>query len=425
MQWSPIQVQALDAVGRWLKTGSDGPQVFRLFGYAGTGKTTLAKHLAESAGRVGFATFTGKAAHVLRSKGCLGAQTIHSLIYQPRERGTFRLDDLKKQLEALQESLMEEAAERRAEGQDVPANFISSNDNVRDLQRQIIEESKSNRKPLFELKAETSALREMDLLVVDECSMVGDEMAHDLLSFGVKILVLGDPMQLPPISGSGFFVNAKPDVLLTEIHRQAEGNPIIALATRIRNGHALTIGKYGQTEIIHRSEAAGRREELYLGHDQILVGTNKMRRGINDECRKLLGRPQTPFPVIGDKLVCLRNNGNLGLLNGSLWKVREAHQPVMNRIALGIDPADGVGMPLTCAAHEQYFTGRDEEIPFYERKEAEAFDFGYALTTHKAQGSQWGSVLVLDESGVFKENADRWLYTAVTRAADRVTVVKL
>ena len=92
---------------------------------------------------------------------------------------------------------------------------------------------------------------------------------------------------------------------------------------------------------------------------------------------------------------------------------------------LGIDPADGVGMPLTCAAHEQYFTGRDEEIPFYERKEAEAFDFGYALTTHKAQGSQWGSVLVLDESGVFKENADRWLYTAVTRAAERVTVVKL
>jgi exodeoxyribonuclease-5 len=83
MQWSPQQDAALTAVSRWLKAGDR--QVFRLFGYAGTGKTTLAKHVAESAdGGVAFAAFTGKAAHVMRGKGCFGASTIHSLIYRSR-----------------------------------------------------------------------------------------------------------------------------------------------------------------------------------------------------------------------------------------------------------------------------------------------------------------------------------------------------
>jgi ATP-dependent exoDNAse (exonuclease V) alpha subunit len=418
MEWSPQQTRALDAVGRWLQTGSDGPQVFRLFGFAGSGKTTLAKHLAATAGGlVGFAAFTGKAAHVLRSKGCSGAQTIHSLIYQPRDRGTMRLDDLKKQLEALLEQLHEEKPDVT---EDMLEAWLNSNENVRELRRQIEGEKKAGRKPLFELKVETSALREMDLLVVDEVSMVGEEMAHDLLSFGKKILVLGDPAQLPPVKGIGFFTEAEPDILLTEIHRQARDNPIIAMATDIRQGRALKVGTYGDSRVITRAQAD---KGLYTSHDQMLVGTNKMRRGCNDEFRRLLGRNATPFPVAGDKLVCLRNNGLLGLLNGSLWNVKKASQPHMNRIALDIDPFDGVGQPMSCVAHQQHFVG--EEVAFYEMKEAENFDYGYALTVHKAQGSQWGSVLILDESGSFREHADRWLYTAVTRAAERVTVVKL
>lgn len=423
MKWSPQQVQALDAVGEWLKTGSDGQQVYRLFGYAGTGKTTLAIHLAQTAGgRVGFAAFTGKAAHVMRSKGCVGAQTIHSLIYQPRERGTSRLTDLEKQLEALLEDL-------KAERPDIPVDkvegWLNSNDNVRELRREIEDEKKSGRRPLFELKVESSALREMDLLVVDECSMVDERMAHDLMSFGKKILVLGDPAQLPPVKGSGFFTEADPDTLLTEIHRQARDNPIIDMATRIRNGEALKIGEYGSSRVIHKSTAREDREGIYLGHDQMLVGTNKMRRGCNDEYRKLLGRGESPHPIAQDKLVCLRNNGLLGLLNGSLWRVKKATPPHMFRIGLDIEPFDGVGVNLSCVAHENYFLGTEDKIPFYEMKEAESFDYGYALTVHKAQGSQWGSVLVLDESGSFKQDADRWLYTAVTRAAERVTVVKL
>ena len=84
MSWSPQQDAALKAVAEWLRRG-DRP-VFRLFGYAGTGKTTLAKHIAEDVdGEVAFGAYTGKAALVLRSKGCPDASTIHSMIYRSRE----------------------------------------------------------------------------------------------------------------------------------------------------------------------------------------------------------------------------------------------------------------------------------------------------------------------------------------------------
>ena len=68
------------AVSNWLKD-KNGPQVFRLFGWAGTGKSTLARYLAEGVRSVKYAAFTGKAALVMRKKGCRGASTIHSLIY--------------------------------------------------------------------------------------------------------------------------------------------------------------------------------------------------------------------------------------------------------------------------------------------------------------------------------------------------------
>src|SRR3984957_20111890 len=83
-EWSREQADAIDQVGRWLKQGE--PRVFRLFGYAGVGKTTLARHIAEGArGETAFAAFTGKAALVMRSKGCAGATTIHALIYRASE----------------------------------------------------------------------------------------------------------------------------------------------------------------------------------------------------------------------------------------------------------------------------------------------------------------------------------------------------
>ncbi|MDB5592085.1 AAA family ATPase, partial [Enterovirga sp.] len=196
MSWSPQQDEALKAVARWLAVG-DRP-IFRLFGYAGTGKTTLARHVAEGVdGDVLFAAFTGKAALVLREKGCPDASTIHSLIYRTR-----------------------------GEGETGPRFVV-------------------NRQ---------SAAAKAKLLVIDECSMVDEDLGRDLLGFGTPVLVLGDPAQLPPVKGAGYFTEHPPDAMLTEVHRQAKDDPIIDLSVRVREGGTLAPGQYGESRVISRRE---------------------------------------------------------------------------------------------------------------------------------------------------------------------------
>jgi ATP-dependent exoDNAse (exonuclease V) alpha subunit len=257
------------------------PQLFRLFGYAGTGKTTLARHLAAHIdGEVKFAAFTGKAALVMRAKGCGGASTIHSLIYRARESG---------------------------------------------------EET-----PNFELWDDSPASR-ASLIVIDECSMVDAELGRDLMSFGVPVLVLGDPAQLPPIAGGGFFTDAEPDAMLTEVHRQAQDDPIVRLSMQVREGQRLIPGEYGRTSVVTKDAFDPQRA---LQTDQILVGRNNTRRAYNARLRQRRGFDD-PLPLAGDKLVCLRNNRKKGLFNGGLWNV--AQRPTTRRqiLKLRLTPDEG------------------------------------------------------------------------------------
>ncbi|MCR5859459.1 ATP-dependent RecD-like DNA helicase [Mesorhizobium sp. J428] len=375
MDLSPQQDAALVAVGRWLQSGR--PQVFRLFGYAGTGKTTLARYFAEHVeGQVQFAAFTGKAAQVLRSKGATNARTIHSLIYRPKG---------------------EEAVEDETTG-------------------------KTSMSPTFSLNRQ-SPIAKAKLVIIDECSMVDEQLGRDLLSFGTPVLVLGDPAQLPPISGGGFFTEHEPDHLLTEIHRQAQDNPIIRLALDVREGREFMHGDYGSAQVIGKDQVT---QDLVLEADQVLVGTNRTRRRYNARLRELKGF-SADYPQAGDKLVCLRNDPAKGLLNGSLWKVmtssRETVKPGINLLVSPEedDPDRGVAkIKLLKAA----FESPEEEIPWQQKKRFDDFDYGYALTVHKAQGSQWDNVVLFDESWAFKETRQRWLYTAITRAAKRLTVVR-
>ena len=375
MQFSPQQDEALKAVARWLKEGR--APLFRLFGYAGTGKTTLARHFAEHIeGQVQFAAFTGKAAQVLRSKGAVNARTIHSLIYRPRG---------------------EEAVEDETTG-------------------------KTSINPTFSLNRQ-SPVAKAALMVIDECSMVDEQLGRDLMSFGTPILVLGDPAQLPPISGGGFFTDHEPDHLLTEIHRQAADNPIIRMAMDVREGRELAYGDFGAARVITRNEVD---QDLVLAADQVLVGTNRTRRRYNQRLRELKGF-NAAYPQAGDKLVCLRNDPAKGLLNGSLWKVmtssRETVKPGINLLVSPEedDPDRGVAkIKLLKAAFED----PEADIPWQQKKRFDDFDYGYALTVHKAQGSQWDEVVLFDESFAFKDTRQRWLYTAITRAAERLTVVR-
>jgi ATP-dependent exoDNAse (exonuclease V) alpha subunit len=367
--FSPQQDDALLAVSRWLKDAAKAraPQVFRLFGYAGTGKTMLARHIAEGIdGDVKFAAFTGKAALMMKARGCEGASTIHSMIY-------------------------------RSKGDD-------------------------DGDPLFTLN-KNSEVAKAALVIVDECSMVDEELGKDLLSFGTPLLVLGDPAQLPPVKGGGFFTESEPDIMLTEVHRQAVDNPIIRLSMTIREGGRLQPGRYGESRVARRGEI-GREEmaELVLGFDQVLVGRNKTRRDFNTRMRQLMGRAD-PMPLAGDKIVCLRNDRNKGLLNGQTFIVRAVGKARSGMVTMRVEPEDGTGLTAKVSVLPEFFQGTEEALPWKVRKESDEFDYGYALTVHKAQGSQWDKLVLFDESFAFREHRDRWLYTALTRAAEKVVVV--
>jgi exodeoxyribonuclease V len=362
--FTPQQDAALIAASNWYKAERGRASIFRLFGYAGTGKTTLARHFAEGIdGKVLFAAFTGKAACVMRSKGCPSATTIHSLIYKPRDT--------------------------------------------------------DEEMPSFELWNDAPASR-AKLIVIDECSMVDAELARDLMSFGAPLLVLGDPAQLPPIQGGGFFTDAKPDAMLTEVHRQARDNPIVRLSMEIRAGNPLPLGRYGETQVIHRSELEPQR---VLQADQVLVGRNVTRRAYNTRLRERRGLADL-LPMAGDKLVCLRNNRRKGLFNGGLWTVKERPKPRRQILRMRLQPDEDItDRMVKVSVRPECFTGQIDQLDWPLRKRFDEFDFGYVLTVHKAQGSQWDEVVLFDESSAFPDSRERWLYTGVTRAAKRLTVV--
>jgi len=363
VEWSPQQDEALQAVSRWLKD-KNGEQVFRLFGWAGTGKSTLAVHLAQGVKSVKYAAFTGKAALVMRRYGAKGASTIHSLIYT---------------LVSDQES-----------------------------------------EPKFVLDPESEAAT-ADLIVIDEVSMVDENLGRDLLSFGTKVLVLGDPFQLPPVQGAGFFTSAEPDIMLTEIHRQARDNPIIRMSVDIREGDYLENGRYGESKVISRGEVDSAEVQEA---DQVLVGRNKTRLDYNDRLRELKGLPRHE-PVIGDRLVCLRNNPVKKLLNGQIWTIDEVKKRPGGRYSMTLDADDpGIRSQAKVITHGAFFSGEEDTLSWPERRRVDEFTFGYCLTVHKAQGSQWDNVYLFDESYVFREDRRRWLYTGVTRASERITVVR-
>jgi exodeoxyribonuclease V len=242
--WSPQQERALRAIRRWLKESDQ--QVFRLFGYAGTGKTEIAREIGRNVPSARFAAFTGKAAQVLRQKGCDPVSTIHRLIYHSEfdeEKGTFV----------------------------------------------------HKRKPIAD---------DVRLIIVDEASMVDRELARDLLALRRKLLIIADPGQLPPPNGrAGFFMDDDPDAMLTEIHRQAEHSPIIRLADTIRRGGNLPRVGYragNELRICDREE--------FGQHDVVLVGTNDMRRIRNSRLRAHFGyarlcESRVP-PKKGECVVC-------------------------------------------------------------------------------------------------------------------------
>jgi len=374
---SPSQEDAIRAALRWI-ADPRAPQVFLLAGVAGSGKSTIAREIVAESGRPWlYAAFTGKAALVMERKGCLGARTIHSTIYRP-------------------------------EGDPI----------VQDGGR--IE-------PIFRLR-DDSPLADAFGIVIDEGSMVDEEIGRDLLRFGKRILVLYDPAQLPPIEGAGFFTAREPDVVMTEVHRQARDSGILELATFVREGGDLftRVGwRRDDCEVVSRdSIAPADLMQRMVAADQVIVGRNDTRHRLNNLYRRIC-QVSEPLPIEGDKVICLRNEHKTGLFNGSMWRVLSSTQAGPSTLDLEIETLDGLSPGrLTSRTWYHHFLAREPELVAMGVVRAGflEFDYGYFITGHKSQGSQWDHVVVYDESHVFREHRDKWLYTAITRAAKRLLV---
>lgn len=408
------QQNAKNFIVEWFLHTDD--QVFVLSGYAGTGKTFLINHVIkdvlylEAGTEAVFVTPTGKAATVLAQNGTV-AGTVHSLIYI-RNEDDFDVDE---------------------NGEIIEREELSF------YKREKIDEK-------------------IRLIVIDEASMVNETVLNDLLSFGVKCLFCGDSAQLPPVNGACPLLTT-PHYTMKEIVRQAKDNPIIQLATMARQGDLIAYGNYGDKAcVISRHAFRGKeRERFLLKADQIICGRNSTRASINDEIRQYKGIGETQFPVENEKLICTLNDWEkpldehkkFFLVNGLIGTASNV-QEGMDGLAImdfKVDFAkESVRVPFDTGiflngkynhhygeravmfadgtvAHEDNFTllhrlkvVNDEPIC--------RFEFAYAVTCHKAQGSEFDFVIVFDESWAFGEEKNRWLYTAITRAKEKLLIIR-
>ncbi len=408
---TPKQAHAKDEVLRWYEDPSS-KQTFYFAGYGGTGKSTCVEHIVqEIRGKVLFAAFTGKAASVMRKKGCASATTIHRLAYRvagdpPTPEQVAKLRDEIKRLYAVND----------------PGAHATADKLVEELKHSE-QESKRNG-PRFSLN-EASEIKYAKLVVIDECSFVDNRVGQDLESFGTKLLVLGDPAQLPPVYGQGYFTSREPDVFLDEILRQELDNPIRQLCEKARRGDRLTYGKYGDSEVVPYGDPCV--QDRVLAADIVIVGRNRTRHACNAKIRRLLGRAESPAPVEGDRVICLRNDHDLGILNGTQWKVDRC-LPDLDKLTAKIEitSVDDEDRPDTieCETWLHHFMAREDELQNVERRKRAELDFGNAVTCHRSQGSEWPNVVVFDEASAFGSNASKWRYTAFSRASKQLTVVQ-
>lgn len=389
--------------------------------------------------RMAFAAPTGKAAKVMGDK--MRAQginqrpkTIHSLIYQPKLQ---KADVLEREYD-----LVEDEIDRLKKGMMAPpsGNLEADLDELKRKLKIIAKDLKrayQTNDLRFSLNPESELVTgNIQLIVLDEGSMVGEEIANDLFSFEIPILVMGDPGQLQPVGDDpGYFVpDDLPDFFLTEVHRQAQDNPIIRLATMVRKGQRPDYGDYGDGVLV----IPRKKDDFTLDPEseaQIIVGKNATRWKITSKIRKAAGF-DTVLPCKGEPLLICKNHKEYPeLINGL---------PVFSYIDHG-DAREGnnrficefweeeqdktyrcytyQGLFEEHVGRERNFATAPDRQAHWSRKNDTHIDFAWAITCHKAQGSQWDDVIVHDESNVFRNESDKWLYTAITRAAQRLVIV--
>ena len=400
--FSPEQDAALAKISRWRKSRE---QSFLLTGAAGTGKSTIAKAAGGDldARDVIYCSPTGKGADALRKRSNVPATTVHRALYKPEGHDGGVLAKM--------------AAELLAAESAVPPDigYVKALRNKLQIARAKIGGPKW-RVP------DDAPVKYARLVVVDECFMLSAQIIKDLMIHARALLFLGDPHQLPPVAGACPLSDRKPEVHLTQIHRQALENPILAAATAIREGKPLpresSSNSFGSYTYLPKMETTW---ENYRDVEQIIVGLNSTRRGFNKNYRKRLGHDG--LLIENDRLMFLNNAHEMEIFNGSvgtldaIYQVEDSDEHGVHELNVTLN--DGRRIPaipswdgvIRGLGHRE---GPRDYIPV---------DYSYAITCHKAQGSEYDSILVYDEAFGDADTQRRWMYTAITRAREHCTVV--
>lgn len=479
---SPDQLEVYESIIGWTRErGPDDTDVLTLGGYAGSGKSTLVSLVAQQLRPpIAFCAYTGKASSVLKRKLAaagiftVGVQkskdgfasveqrpycgTIHSLIYRPCAcREPMAVTVLKPcPVEDCGTEMRETVGGitcARGHGGVVEREDFAA---IKPKTHFVYAEKNADGKCSMCFGKEWLRRETLDrpysLIIVDEASMVDDTMLKDLRTYTIPILAVGDHGQLPPVGGMGSLMR-DPHLRLEKIHRQAEGNPIIALSKMIREqgripesleGDAVVFKRLKQVELLieERYEQAGPEDLLKMG---LACYTNRRRMGLNIAARRSLGfaRRGNELPRAGEHVVCLRNmkgtggappiyNGMRGVLTGNAELRKDSDRQIVASVGFPDDDIEARQYEMLLAQFNRektYGTLEDlaKETGYHSWSAAGAlFDFGYAMTVHKMQGSQYEDLVVLVErpGPVGEEDWRRWLYTAVTRASDKLTVLR-
>lgn len=381
MELSKDQEVALSAIYAWVHTSNP---ILTLGGFAGTGKSFLISRMLEELKtlHINVCAFTGKAASVLRAKG-VSATTMHALIYQPEEWCSY--------CERVVEKSGKQCFECGKES--VKTRFI--------------------RVPFID----------SDLVIVDEASMLNLSHVQDLQELAPKVLYVGDHGQLEPI-GEDPGIMRNPQIRLEKIHRQAETSQIISFAHHVRlqrDPSSWSAAKQVRVSSAHEDGVTLHRDRptgnILNQFDIVICGYNNTRLAVNSSIRKLRGF-KDELPEIGERLICLQNDSDLGIFNGLLVTVIKRHDNKNYWDYQKYDLADDTGKEyFEVPVHPDQF-GKERRLDRV-KKGLGMFDYGYCLTTHKSQGSAWDKVAVLEQIGSSWEKS-RWRYTAATRAAKQL-----
>lgn len=372
--FTPHQQAALAEIAEWMNSDK---QVYQLTGLAGTGKTYVG---VEAVKRYeGYPTaFSGRVAANFSKKAGVEGGTLHNLLYTPQK--------IRKPIYDLDGKIV-------------------------DWKTEIIYAYKEN-----------NSLQGW-FVVVDEAGMIDQKLGSDLLATGAKVLTLGDLGQLPPPGGPRFF--REPDFIFTEIMRQAKDSGIIVQSWAVRNG-----GDYvddGRDVLVIHPGKRDKRfhvpDETVLWADAVLVWTNSSRVAHNERIRKLHG--YHGIPRKGEPMMVLHNCADYRVFNGMIYRLGEDFDPEKDWQAILItEDEQEIRVPRM-----QLVTDRNTQ--FDDTRYKTCMDFGYCLTTHKSQGSEFDKVLLIDdyprrgwnpESMKIAKDWRSWVYTGMTRAQHTLVI---